>query len=31
MINEVNPDGSENIEFPEFLSLIARKKKGYRY
>lgn len=27
MINEVDPDGTGTIDFPEFLSLMARKMK----
>ena len=28
MINEVDADGNGTIDFPEFLSLMARKMKG---
>ena len=37
MINEVDADGNGTIDFPEFLTLMARKMKviffkiGYRY
>ena len=30
MINEVDADGNGTIDFPEFLSLMARKMKGTR-
>ena len=30
MINEVDADGNGTIDFPEFLSLMARKMKGPR-
>ena len=30
MINEVDADGNGTIDFPEFLSLMARKMKGAR-